>query len=111
MTRLALASVVLSVICLGAVAAHTHLVVTSARVGWDDSGRVASQLKAELKQLNDPDSLRLAAETFVSLEQRSTAASARYIVYFYSALAALGFALAVIAYLARSASNKRLERP
>ena len=107
MKRLAVASIVLAVICLGAVAAHMPLITTSMKVGWDDSGRVISQLRTELQQLKDADALRLAAETSASLEQRSIEASARYIVYFYTALAVLGFALAVIGYLARSASNNR----
>src|SRR5438552_8291824 len=92
MTRLPVASVVLAVICLGAVAARTPLIATSIKVGWDDSGRVISQIRTELHQLKDPDALRLAAETSASLEQRSIEANARYIVYFYTALAALGFA-------------------
>jgi len=111
MTRLAVASVVLAVICLGAVAAHTPLIATSIKVGWDDSGRVISQIRTELRQLKDPDALRLAAETSASLEQMSIEANARYIVYFCTVLAALGFALAVIGYLARSASNNRWRGP
>jgi len=111
MTRLALLSVVLAVICLGAVAAHTPLIATSLKVGWDHSGNSIRELKVELHNLKDPDALRLAAETSASLEQRSLESNARYVVYFYSALAALGIALAVIGYLARSASNNRWRGP
>jgi len=111
MKRLAVASVVLAVICLGAVAAHMPLIATSMKVGWDDSGRVLSQIRTELQQLKDPDELRLAAEAYAGAEQRLIGPSARYIVYFYSALAALGFALAAIGYLARSASNNRWRGP
>lgn len=107
MTRLAVATVVLAVICLGAVAAHTSLIAASVRVGWDDSGKVSSETTAELQQLKDADALRQAAESVDGLYERSIEANARYVVYFYAALAALGFSLAVIGYLARSASNNR----
>jgi hypothetical protein len=106
-----LVSVVLAVICLGAVAAHTRLITSSVKVGWNDSGNLLAEDKAELRQLKDPESLRVAAETFASMNDGLTKAFAQYIVYFYATLAALGLALAVIGYLSRSASNNRWRGP
>jgi len=111
MTRLGIASAVLGLICLGAVAVHTQLISTSVKVGWDHTGMALSETNRELRQLKDPEGLRQAAEIFAGLNERTTGASARYIVYFYAALAALGLALVVIAYLARSASNNRWRGP
>ncbi len=111
MTRIGLTSIVLAVICLGAVAAHTPLIANSIQVGWGDSARYVSLTRTELKQLKDPDELRLAAENFASLEDRSVKASARYVVYLYAALFALAISLGIIGYLARSASNNRWRGP
>jgi hypothetical protein len=107
MTRIGLTSIVLAVICLGVVAAHTPLIATSLKVGWDDSDRSLSLIRTELKQLREPDELRLAAESSASLYDLSVKANARYVVYFYAALFALAFALVLIGYLARAASNNR----
>ena len=111
MTRLALVSLVSAVFCLGVVATHTRLIASSLNVGWNHSGTLLSETKAELHQLKDPEALRLAAETFADLEDGLGRAMSRYIVYFYATLAALGLALAVIGYLARSASNNRWRGP
>jgi len=111
MRRLAIASLVLGVICLGAVAAHTRLIATSVKVGWNDKGTALSETKTELHELKDPAVLRHAAETFAESSDRMTLVTARYIVYFYAALGALGFVLGAIAYLGRSASNNRGRGP
>ena len=111
MTRLASISLVLGMFCLGAVAWHARLITTSVKVGWNDTGTAQFETKAELRQLSDPEALRQAAETFAGQYGKMTEASARYIVYFYAALAALGLALGTIAYLARSASNSLWRGP
>ena len=59
----------------------------------------------KVRAIETPETLRQAAETFSMLQAIAAADLARYVSYFYLALAALVIALVALGVLARRASN------
>lgn len=106
MKKLSVLLIVVSLGCIGLALNKSSVLVSSYKVGWDQSGNALTQIKNEINGLSDQSLIKEAAIVMAESDARSGQYLARYFVYFYSLLIVFAICLCGFSVLLWHVSNK-----